>query len=79
MPIALRGAGWLNEAFHAQFREMMLHAATREGLFCPVYCLMPDHRHLVWMGLRRNSDQRNGIKFLREYLGPALRPHRFQH
>jgi REP element-mobilizing transposase RayT len=79
MPMALRGTGWLNAAFHAQFREIMLHAAAREGLFCLTYCLMPDHIHLVWMGLRRDTDQRNGLKFLREHLGPALRPHRFQH
>jgi len=31
MPIAMRGAGWLNDAFHAHFREVMLHAAAREG------------------------------------------------
>ena len=79
MPIANRGTGWLNDAFHAHFREVMLHAAAREGLFCPTYCLMPDHIHLVWMGMRRQSDQRNGMKFLREHLAPQLRPHRFQH
>jgi putative transposase len=79
MPIALRATGWLNEIFHARFREIMLHAATREDLFCPTYCLMPDHIHLLWMGLRRGSDQRNGMKFLREHLAPALRPHQFQH
>ena len=79
LPIARRGTGWLTSAFHAHFRETMLHAAAREGLYCPTYCLMPDHLHLVWLGLRRMSDQRNGLKFLREQLGPALRPHRFQH
>lgn len=79
MPVALRETGWLNEAFHAGFREIMLHAAAREGVFCPTYCLMPDHIHLVWMGLRRDSDQRNGMKFLREHVGKLLRPHRFQH
>ena len=57
----------------------MLHAAAREGLFCPAYCLMPDHIHLLWMGLHRDSDHRNGMKFLREHLGMALHPHRFQH
>ena len=57
----------------------MLRAAAREGLFCPTYCLMPDHLHLVWMGLRRDTDQRNGMKFLREHLGSSLRPNRFQH
>ena len=79
MPMARRSTGWLNEIFHARFREIMLHAAAREGLFCPTYCLMPDHLHLVWMGLRRDSDQRNGVKFLREQLHPLLAPHRFQH
>lgn len=79
MPIALRGTGWLNGAFHAGFREMMLHAAAREALFCPTYCLMPNHIHLVWMGLRRDTDQRNAMKFLREHVGKLIRPHRFQH
>jgi putative transposase len=79
MPIAMRGQGWLNEIFHARFRELMLHVAAREKLLCPVYCLMPDHIHLVWMGLHSESDHRAGMKFLREHLAPALRPHRFQH
>ena len=79
MPIAHRSQGWLSQSFHAAFREMMLHAAHREGLLCPVYCLMPDHLHLVWMGLRKDTDQRNGIKFLRAQLGPFLRPAKFQH
>lgn len=67
-----RSRGWLTSAFHATFREMMLHAAVRERLFCPAYCLMPDHLHLVWMGLRRDSDQLNAMKFLRTHLEPAL-------
>jgi REP element-mobilizing transposase RayT len=79
MPMARRSTGWLAETAHARFREIMLHAAAREGLLCPVYCLMPDHIHLLWMGLHRDSDQRNGIKFLREHLAPVLLPHRFQH
>ena len=60
------------------FREMMLHAAAREGLLCPAYCLMPDHLHLVWMGLRGETDQRNGMKFLRAQLGRFLEPAKFQ-
>jgi putative transposase len=79
MPIADRRAGWLNDSFHAAFREITLHAAAREGLFCPAYCLMPDHIHFVWMGLCRDADQRNGIKFLRAQLGKILKPIRFQH
>ena len=73
-----RVTGWLSDGFHARFRELMLHAAAREGLYCPTYCLMPDHLHLVWMGLRPDSDQPNGMAFLRTYLEPALAPAKFQ-
>ena len=73
-----RAKGWLTPAFHLRFRELMLHAAAREGLVCPIYCLMPDHLHLVWMGLRRDSDQLNGMAFLRTYLEPELSPAKFQ-
>lgn len=63
-----RATGWLDDHLHLRFRELMLHAAAREGLFCPIYVLMPDHLHLVWMGLRVDSDQRNAMKFLRKHL-----------
>lgn len=70
--IEARAQGWLTPAFHAAFREMMLHAAARERLHCPAYCLMPDHLHLIWMGLRRESNQLNAMKFLRTHLEPSL-------
>ena len=73
-----RAKGWLTPAFHQRFRELMLHAAARECLVCPVYCLMPDHIHLVWMGLLLDSDQLNGMAFLRTYLEPELSPAKFQ-
>ena len=73
-----RATGWLNPLFHAGFRELMLHVAAREGLLCPVYCLMPDHLHLVWMGLRRDTDQLHGMAFLRTHLAKSFRPFRFQ-
>jgi len=67
-----RVRGWLDENFHLHFRELLLHAAAREGLFCPVYVLMLDHLHFVWMGLRADSDQRNAMKFLRRHLALEL-------
>jgi putative transposase len=79
MPLANRAAGWLDELFHARFRERMLHAVVRGGYLCPTYCLMPDHLHFVWMGLNLQSNQINGIKFLREHLAPILLPQKFQH
>ena len=74
-----RATGWLKESFHLRFRELMLHAAAREKVWCPAYCLMPDHLHLVWMGMRRESDQLNAMRFLRRQIAPALKPHKFQH
>ena len=67
-----RAKGWSDDLFHSHFRELLLPAAAREGLFCPTYVLMPDHMHLVWMGLRVNSDQRNAMKFLRKHLATEL-------
>jgi putative transposase len=67
-----RASGWLDDDFHLRFRELMLHAAAREGLLCPVYVLMPDHLHLIWMGLRVATDQRNAIKFLRKHIAEEL-------
>jgi putative transposase len=64
--------GWLDERFHRDFRELLLHTGTRERVFCPAYCLMPDHLHFMWMGLSRQSDQLNGIKFLRTQLNRLL-------
>ena len=71
--------GVVDDRFHGRFRELMLHVAAREGLVCPVYVLMPDHIHLVWMGMRHDSDQRNGMAFLRTYLARGLGDARFQH
>ena len=79
LPISHRRRGWLGERFHSAFRELMLHTAAREELFCPTYCLMPDHLHLIWMGLHLDSDQLNGMAFLRTHLKPRLAPQKFQH
>jgi REP element-mobilizing transposase RayT len=73
-----RKTGWLNDSFHFQFRELMFHVAAREWLFCPAYCLMSDHIHLIWLGLRQKTDQRNGMSFLRTYLKPLLAPYKLQ-
>ncbi len=67
-----RATGWLDDLFHLHFRELLLHAAAREGLLCPAYVLMPDHIHLLWMGLRLASDQRDAMRFLRKHLAAEL-------
>lgn len=67
-----RATGWLTNAFHAGFREILLHACGRYRLACPVYVLMPDHWHLVWMGLAAKSDQHSATKFVRKHLAPMI-------
>ncbi len=72
MPVLPRVPGWLDDRLHQQFRELQLHACARERLFCPAYCLMPDHLHFVWIGLSVQSNQRNAVKFFREHLNRML-------
>ena len=67
-----RAKGWLGDAFHHQFRETLLHACHRYDLVTPCYVLMPDHWHLVWMGLAETSDQWLATAFLRKTLQPVL-------
>lgn len=62
----------LSAEFHARFREIMTHASARYGLACPAYCLMPDHLHLLWIGLSEISDQKLASSFLRRQLSPML-------
>jgi hypothetical protein len=73
-----RATGWLNDAFHLHFREILLHTCHRYGLANACYVLMPDHWHLVWMGLEESSDQWLATAFLRKNLHPALGPARLQ-
>jgi hypothetical protein len=73
-----RATGWLTPGFHHTWQLTLLHASARYGLACPCYVLMPDHIHLIWLGLRDDADQRTAIGFLRKHLRPALAPHDWQ-
>ena len=64
--------GWLHTAFHAKFRELMLHTLIRYDLACPIYTLMPDHMHFIWIGASRNSDQLNAGMWFRTQLREPL-------
>ncbi|HEX9659619.1 MAG TPA: hypothetical protein VGA18_04930 [Rhodothermales bacterium] len=74
-----RATGWLDTARHSAFREIVLHAAIRQDLICPIYTMMPDHVHLIWMGIAPESDQRAGTSFLRRQLERHLAPAKWQH
>ena len=73
-----RATGWLDGRFHHRFRELLLHAASRHPLACPVYCLMPDHLHMVWCGLSPATDQRSAMAWLRTWLKRIVRPAELQ-
>jgi REP element-mobilizing transposase RayT len=67
-----RKAGWLVPIFYFKFREILTHTLFRYGLCCPIYSCMPDHLHLLWVGILDSSDQRNAAKFFRAHLNPVL-------
>jgi putative transposase len=68
----------LAEKFHSTIRELLLHTCVREHLLCPVYVLMPDHLHFVWIGTHSDSDQLNAMRFFRTRLTRAIKPIRLQ-
>jgi len=72
MTIAGRDTGWLTAPFYYRYREILTHTMFRYGLCCPVFCCMPDHIHLVWIGVLEGSDQRNAVKYFRKQLNPVL-------
>lgn len=67
-----RKTGWLVPIFYYKFRELLTHTMFRYGVCCPIFCLMPDHVHLLWLGIMDSSDQRNAMKFFRGQLNPVL-------
>ena len=72
MTIEERRKGWLVPIFYYKFRELLTHSMFRYGICCPIFCLMPDHIHMLWLGILDASDQRLSIKFLRGQLKPVL-------
>jgi len=73
-----RAKGWLNAEWHRDFREGLLHTLARYHLSCPIYVLMPDHIHFIWIGCARDSDQLKASSFFRKYLNGRLKPVRLQ-
>jgi len=44
----------------------------RYGVTCPIFCCMPDHFHLMWIGLFDHTDQLNAMKYLRKQVNLTL-------
>jgi putative transposase len=67
-----RKAGWVSPLLHCQFRELLTHTVFRYALACPIYCLMPDHMHVLWIGISEKSDQILAMKYFRRHVSAAL-------
>jgi putative transposase len=80
LTIEQRATGWLTPQFHHHWERTMLHACARYDLICPIYVLMPDHIHFLWLGVNeRGSDQRVAVEFVRHHLRSQLAPCTWQH
>lgn len=72
MTIEDRKTGWLIPILYYKFREILTHTAFRYGICCPVYTCMPDHLHLLWMGMDSHSDQLLAARFFRKQMNLVL-------
>lgn len=72
MSIRDRHTGWLDAKFYYRFRELLAHSQFHFAIACPVFCLMPDHMHLVWMGILDSSNQKLAMKHLRKRVNECL-------
>ena len=68
-----RRTGWLIPIFYYKYREILTHTAFRFGLCCPMYCCMPDHIHMLWIGILEHCDQRRAMRYFRKQLNPVLK------
>ncbi len=68
-----RRTGWLTPKFLYRFREILTHTCFRFRIGCLIYCLMPDHTHLLWHGLSRESNQLRAMEFMRRQTNASLR------
>ena len=68
-----RKTGWLGPVFYYKFRELLTHALFRYGLCCPIFCCMPDHIHMLWLGILSGSDQRVAMQHFRKHVNSVLR------
>jgi putative transposase len=67
-----RKTGWLVPILYYKYREILTHTSFRFGLSCPIYCCMPDHIHLLWIGILDECDQRIAMRYFRKHLNPVL-------
>lgn len=73
LTIKARETGWLDGRFLYRFREILTHVTFRYQLACTIFCLMPDHIHMLWTGLTNDSEQLVAMKRFRKDTNESLR------
>jgi putative transposase len=73
-----RGDAWLSPKTYAALREVLLHMCAVYGAAVPVFCLMPDHIHLLCSGMRADCDQLRAIRFFRRHSALLLQRLKWQ-
>ena len=68
-----RKTGWLDAKLLFRFREILAHTTFRYQVCCLIYCLMPDHIHMLWGGLAPSSDQCSAMQRFRLDMNDSLR------
>lgn len=67
-----RKTGWLDAKMYYHFRELLTHSLFQQMIACPIFCLMPDHIHMIRLGISESSDQRLAMRHLRTRLNRSL-------
>ena len=73
LTIRERRTGWLSAKFYYHFRELLTHSQFRFAIACPIFCLMPDHIHLMWIGILEHSNQKLAMRHLRTLCNESLK------
>jgi putative transposase len=68
-----RKTGWLDAKLNYRFREILTHTTFRYQCACVIYCLMPDHIHMLWTGLSPACNQLNAMQRFRSDMNESLR------
>jgi len=74
-----KATDWLDTKHHTALCDICRHALAREFLCCPVYCLMPDHGHFLFVGYDTRSQQRTAVGWMRREWNQILKPLKLQH
>lgn len=74
MAIDNRGKGWRDDLMHSRVRECLMHSLVKAHLVCPIYMLMSDHGHFLFVGYDALSDHMRAVAHFRRQWNQLLKP-----